>query len=67
VAAIVSARKDPPRSSTVRARSRLESETTRPNAERTPAALGQRTRVMSSSSAIRAACIGPAPPNATSA
>ena len=56
-----------PRSITVRAVSRRRSEASSPSAESTPLARGQRIRSIPSSSAIAAACIGPAPPNGISA
>ena len=61
-AAIRSAVSSSPLSITVRAVSRRRSDAQRPKAERTPPARGQRRRSMPSSSAIAAACIGPAPP-----
>ena len=56
-----------PPSSTLSTTSRRRSETISPRAESTPEASGAITRRMPSSSAIWAACSGPAPPNATSA
>ena len=66
-AAIRSAVKSAPLSITVRAVSRRRSEAQRPKAERTPPARGQRIVSIPSSAAIAAACIGPAPPNGSSA
>ena len=56
-----------PLSSTLRCTSRRRGETTSPSAASTPEARGQTIFSISSSSAIAAACIGPAPPNASSA